>query len=94
MNMDQFKKNFQFPSVQDEISKRFQSLGIDLLANIFGQQNSQLPNNGIQPQNIQTQSKNTQINTSRNGNKPNTFSPSVPSDFQTSNPSKGASTTN
>jgi hypothetical protein len=67
---------------------------MDSLANIFGPQNSQLSNNGIQPQNIQTQSKNTQINTPQNGNKPNTLSPSVPSGFQTSNPSKGASTKN
>lgn len=92
--MDQFKKNFEFPSVQDEISKRFQSLGIDSHANIFGQQNSQLPNNGIQPQNIRTQRKNTRINTSKNGNKLKNLLPSVPSGFQTFNPSKGASTKN
>lgn len=93
MNFDQFKNNFNMPSVQDEIAKRFQSSGLNPFANIMGQPSFQFSNNGIPPSKVQPQTPAVPQNLYKNGQNSNNLYPSMSSNTgsQTSKTPQGIS---
>ena len=73
------------PSVQDQISERFQSLSLNPFANVLGQTSSPFSNNGIQPSKIQPQIPSVPLNLDKNIQNFNDFYASIPlnTGFQT-----------